>query len=499
MSEGARPDGPSHVKAIAPETLERERALLSDLKRKPLLRRLAGYAGLSGPGWLQAAFTLGGGTLASSLFAGTVMGYRLLWVQPLAMICGVIMFTAVARQALNTDERPFAAVRRHVHPAMAYGWALASLLASLIWCLPQYSLSISVVSDMLGRPLEGARSLPPSIVILGLVLLIVWNYGSSKGVKLFETLIKLCVAMIIVCFGLVVLRIPLDGSAIASGFFGFHLPVPGTHYPGWEQAAAQFTAQAAAQGQPDPRFMDRIGASGSDILIAAGATAVGINMTFMYPYTLRARGWTREYTGLAQFDLWTGMLIPFVVATSLIVIAAAAVLHGDASFAQLNPASPVKASAGDLAKAIEPVTGKFFAHVVFGMGVLGMTVSSICMLHLVSGFIVCELMGDVPGGRWYKFGMLLPSAGILGPLVWAKYGFYLAIPTSVINFFFLPIAYISFFVLDNRKDYLGEARPKGLRRIAWNVAMAAVIAIVATGAVYKIGQMLPDLLKKLQG
>ena len=43
------------------------------------------YLKLLGPGYLQSAMTLGGGTASASLFAGAVFGYQLLWVAPVAM------------------------------------------------------------------------------------------------------------------------------------------------------------------------------------------------------------------------------------------------------------------------------------------------------------------------------------------------------------------------------------------------------------------------------
>ena len=37
------------------------------------------FAKLSGPGWLQSAITLGGGSLAGALFLGVIGGYSILW------------------------------------------------------------------------------------------------------------------------------------------------------------------------------------------------------------------------------------------------------------------------------------------------------------------------------------------------------------------------------------------------------------------------------------
>ena len=77
--------------AADPETLARERDELSELEKKPLGGRWRGYFSKTGPGWLQAGITLGGGSAIASLYCGAHYQYRLLWVQPLAMLVGVIV------------------------------------------------------------------------------------------------------------------------------------------------------------------------------------------------------------------------------------------------------------------------------------------------------------------------------------------------------------------------------------------------------------------------
>ena len=71
-----------------------------------------------------------------------------------------------------------------------------------------------------------------------------------------------------------------------------------------------------------------VGAPKRRVMIAAAASAVGINMTFFMPFVLLRRKWGREHRGLAKFDLWTALLIPYVVATSCVVIAAGSQFNG---------------------------------------------------------------------------------------------------------------------------------------------------------------------------
>ena len=75
----------------SPERLAAERVALAELEEHGPKTRLLGYWRLVGPGYLQSAMTLGGGTAVSSLLAGALFGYALLWVAPVAMLIGMVM------------------------------------------------------------------------------------------------------------------------------------------------------------------------------------------------------------------------------------------------------------------------------------------------------------------------------------------------------------------------------------------------------------------------
>ena len=53
----------------------KEKAMLQELNKKPRLQRTLGYLKLSGPGFMNAAFTLGAGSFASSVTLGAAYGY----------------------------------------------------------------------------------------------------------------------------------------------------------------------------------------------------------------------------------------------------------------------------------------------------------------------------------------------------------------------------------------------------------------------------------------
>ena len=184
---------------------------------KPALQRLPTYLRLSGPGWLQGAMTLGGGSAITSLTIGAVYGYELLWVQPLAMLIGCIMLFALSHQTLSIGERPFVAMARFVNPAVAWAWAIAALVSSIIWGFSHYPLSAGMLEEIIevgtGFSLRESGGWARELYLFALAVAVwcacawtAWNYGSGgSGVRLFETGIKLLSTMIVLSFAWVVI------------------------------------------------------------------------------------------------------------------------------------------------------------------------------------------------------------------------------------------------------------------------------------------------------
>ena len=449
--------------AAAPEALAREKVELAELQSKGLLPRWRAYFAKSGPGWLQSALVLGSGSAMASLFAGAFLQYRLLWVQPLAMVLGIVMFWAMSYQTLSTGMRPFYAVKCYVHPAMAWAWAIGAMLATIVWHLPQYALAAGMTEDIIKATTGWAPASPAvrivTLVAIGLAVLtvstaVVWTYSSGhKGIRIYERILKTLVWMIILAFAVVVVRRAIDGgmqwAKLFKGFLPLYIPTD---------------------------------ARGVSIVMAAFSAATGINATFLFPYTLLARGWGREHRGLSGFDLITGMLLPFCVATSLMVIATGCTIYDPEQFATGSTRLPPVQAAAMLESAGLSI---FFSRIVFGLGITAMALSSITMHMLISGFAVCEIFGVEPGSWRYRFACLIPApAGVAGVVLWEYVGPWIAIPTSAICGLMLPIAFIAFFILNNRAEYLGKDKPRGMKAVAWNIAMLVSIGATMTSIVY---------------
>ena len=315
--------------------LEREKEILLDVEGKSAGTRLKTYAKLCGPGWLQSAITLGGGSLIGALSLGAIGGDTFMWVQPLAMILGVIMLSAIAYVTLSTGERPFRAINQHISPVMGWGWLLATMLANMVWCLPQFNLAYGAIAENLFPRIPDAGtegSLIPilitSTIVLSIATLVVFAYGKgSRGVLLFEKTLKIFVGLIVISFVGVIIKMTfaangLDWGSILAGFipdFGalFH---PAESF---QSVISQLDPEAAKE------WTSRIVGKQRDSIITAFGTAVGINMTFLLPYSMLRRRWGKEHRGLAIFDLSTGLFIPFVIATGCLVIATASQFHAN--------------------------------------------------------------------------------------------------------------------------------------------------------------------------
>ena len=77
----------------------------------------------------------------------------------------------------------------------------------------------------------------------------------------------------------------------------------------------------------------------------------------------------------------------------------------------------------------------------------------------------------------HRVGCFLPAVGVLGPFVWGAAAPALAVPTSVIGGAMLPIAYLSFLLLMNSRQTLGDSFPTGIKRLIWNVLMLSATCV----------------------
>ncbi len=506
-------------------------------------RTLGAYVRLSGPGWLQSAITLGGGSLAGALFLGVLGGTSLLWLQLVAIVMGVVMLSAISYVTLSTGRRPFEAINSEINPALGWGWLIATCMANMIWCMPQFSLSYDALDKNLAALVggDGLGDATNTKVIVSIAILVaagaivLLNTKRGKAAKVFDLFLKGLVGLVVICFFGVVALLASNGELNFAEIFGGLVP----DLRQWAEPTGKLgEAVAALSPEGQEYWTSKIVKNQRSVMIAAAATAVGINMTFLLPYSMLSRGWDKPFRGLARFDLSTGMAIPYVLVTSCVVIASAHSFHAriDQQLQSNDPAvmqqSPmfesvkgnliarvdqmlgedadstdedakiqmiaeldenekvlalalVKRNAFQLSQTLSPLLGEKRSNLVFGLGVLGMGFSSIIILMLINGYAFREMLGQPDAAGPFIFGCLL-AGGFGASWVWVWDGqakFWLAIFASSFGMMLLPIAYITFFLMMNSKRILGDEKPRGASMLGWNVLMGvSVIGAVAAAA-----------------
>jgi Mn2+/Fe2+ NRAMP family transporter len=452
-----------------PEKLARESAELDALESQPFFSKAKGYLKRTGPGLLQSAMTLGAGSAAASIAAGAYYGYAFLWVQPLAMFLGIMMLGALGNVVLTTGERPYGAFSRELSKTLAFLWALGTIIASIIWHFPQYGLAAGAARDLahlagvtttVDGSLTGsgyAVSFGIGFLFLGISIATTWSYGSKpRGIMVYEWFLRGVIALVIVLFGIVVVSTGINWDTLRAGNFGF----------GWPSTEKETTT----------------------VLGAIGAS-VGINMTFLLPYSLLAKGWGKSHRKLLRWDLTMTMFLPFVLVTSLIIIGMANTVY------PFDPARDIKPI--DAAASLQQVMGGTLGRVLFDLGFMAMTCGAISTHMVVCGFTVCEMFGLEYTVWRYRIFTLVPAVGLLGVVI--NQPLWMPVAASAVCLTMLPIAYVAFFIMNNKRSYIGDAVGHGWRRVLMNTILMIAIAMATIGAAIKVKSGAIDKIPQLLG
>jgi len=450
------------------DKLTQEIQHLQEIASRPPVPRALGYIKLTGPGLLQSAMTLGAGSAAASVVAGASFGYKLLWVQPVAMFLGIMMFVALSNVVLTVKDRPYwgfmGEMRKIWGPLilLVFVWALGSVMASVIWHFPQYGLAAGAVRSVVQQfspdavlqteagftTLGYTISFAAGIIILLVNMTVVFNYGRGGiGIRIYEWFLRCMIGLVFLTFLMVVILNfnKIDFIEMGKGFIGWY-GIPNS----------------------DP----------ATVIMVLGmlGAAVGINMTFMYPYSLLKKNWGQEHKTLAKWDLAMTMFIPFTVITSLIMIGMTVSGIYDGSDVVRTGISPLQAAAALEGGFISPQV----ATVIFCGGLIGMTFGAISAHMTCCGFVLNEMFGLQPTTWRFRLFALTPSVGIFGVVF--QLPFWFPVAASAVCLTMLPIAYLLFFILNNRRSYIGDAVGKGWKRIVFNVLLVIALFVATVGA-----------------
>jgi len=483
------------------DKLTQEKETLREIASRPFIPRAFGYIKLTGPGLLQSAMTLGAGSAAASVVAGASFGYKLLWVQPVAMFFGVMMFAAVSNLVLTKNtERPYWNFMREMKSIWSplvlfvFLWGVGTIMSSMIWHFPQYGLAAGAARSIVQQFVPNAKmiadekiekrdwfgfgavvldkttgnpamvdeytplgyriSAAAGLLILCINIIVVFNYGRGGiGIRIYEWFLRCMIALVFLTFLLVVILNyhKIEWLEIFRGFTGYY--------------GIPYNENPAEYAKTITTVLGMLGA------------AVGINMTFLYPYSLLKKGWGKEHKTLAKWDLGMTMFLPFIIVTSLIMI-------GMTVSGIYTGADVVNSTISPLAAAASLQSGGFLskeiATVIFCGGLFGMTCGAISTHMTCCGFTWCEMLGLEQTTWRFRLFALTPSFGIFGVVV--PLPFWFPVAASAVCLTMLPIAYLIFIILSNRQSYLGNAVGKGWIRLLFNIILAAALLAASFGS-----------------
>jgi hypothetical protein len=412
---------------------------------------------------------------------------------------------------LTTGERPYRSFGREIGKWLVVLWALGTIMSSIIWHFPQYGLAASAARDL--GAMQGVVSVPPEVIDagkrladaertknkatidqardnlkqvkkdtttlglgftkaglvisfgIGLTILCInivttFNYGGgSRGVRLYEWFLRGCIALVVIMFGIVVLArldaVAADFGEICKGFVGWY------GIPNLRTTDGSLNADTVTQ-----------------VLGMLGA-AVGINMTFLYPYSLLKKGWGKAHRTLARWDLGMTMFLPFTLVTSLVIIAMKVGGVYDGADVVNTTIRPL-----DAAQALSGVVGADTGRFIFDLGLIGMTCGAISTHMVVCGFTFCEMLGLEQTKARFRLFALAPAIGMLG--VVASLPIWFPVAASAICFTMLPIAYLTFLIMNNKRSYIGDAVGHGISRFIFNTLLVVALLVATIGSAIQI-------------
>ena len=311
------------------EKVFQDREILTKAHARGPISTLFAFFRLSGPGWLQSAITLGGGSLGGALYLGMLSGTNMLWLQLIAIAIGVVMLSAIAYVTLSTGKRPYAAINEYVNPVLGVSWITATIIANMVWIMPQFSLAYDALDKNL-LPDQGLSSNPldQMLISAGIALIafiiVIMSFRPGWMSRLFDMMLKLIVGVVVLCFVGVAYKLFASGAVNWGDVLNGLIP----DISQWSSMSPQLQSIASNMpGEESVYWTDKIIDSQRNSMIGVTATAVGLNMTFLLPYSMLARGWDKPFRGMSKFDLITGMAIPYLIVTTCIVIASANAFH----------------------------------------------------------------------------------------------------------------------------------------------------------------------------
>lgn len=390
------------------------------------------FLAVLGPGLLAGLSDDDPAGITTYSVLGADFGYRLLWIIPASTVL-LVQFHLMAVRLGAATGKGFVGIIREKWGRGAGYFAVCGLLFANFGTICAEYAGISAAGGLVGIP--SWLSAPVAGVLISLVVVL----GSFHRVERVLLLISATLALYIV-----------DGFLAAPdwGEVWHHSVVP--HMP---VNAAGWIAIAAA----------------------LGTTLAPWGLAFIQSYAVDKKI-TLETLRWARWDVVIGSVLTGVIGLAIAVACAAT----------LNNAGVHIQDAGDAAKALEPLAGRF-ATVLFGAGLLGASLLAAAIVPIATAYSIAEGVGepasldlDSRHFQWFYaafIGLTIASVSVVSlpglPLIPLIY------TSQVVNAVLLPLHVIALQRLAGDASIMGDARQGPWSRAAGWVSIVLILACVA--------------------
>ena len=358
-----------------------------------------------GPAWIISAVACGPATMASVSIASALYGYQLLWVVVLSAFLAFVVQFMAAKVGLLGGKGIVALVEENWGNVWAWILMIDALLAT--W------LAAAVLMKALVETTGLVTGIYTPWWSLGYAFLIFLLVGLG-GYRWVESICKVLVAIVVVCFIVTLIVIKPDLSGMVKGLI--------------------------------PTFTG--GSRGALMMAGIMGGAVHITIISMHTYNVNARNWGPDDLGLAWTDTFLSMFVAFGIYSVALFLAVATVLH---------PQGIEVKTAFDIARPLKPVLG-VYAHGLFLAGFWAAVFSTITPTYLAAGYFIADKMKwevSVRDPRFKAVVFLGCLISLVGPLV--KGSFLLLLVTMLaLGLCGTPLVVFFLLFLLNKKSWAKE-------------------------------------------
>ena len=513
----------------------KEATILEKANAQGGIKKVLIFSKISGPGiWLTLA-ALSAGSLIGSLGLGQWLGTEALWVQASAMLLGIFSLWAVSQISLNTQQSLFSLMKNEWNPSLAWWFAGSALVTNFAWCMPQFRFGAEITGSILFPPLDNkGGKIGVAFVLLCLsIFLSFWYERSGLHSKLFQWILRLILFSLIACLGVsVCMLIPGSGLSFSSIFSGF-LP----DLNNLSNTSPRFEALLSQTGEFRSFWEENLVSRQKELILITFSSTLGVNLLFSLPLLLLGRGWRRDHNQFAKFNLFLGLFIPFILCSSCLTILSAVahqkMIHslneevsvntkysesetirnllkeriifeiGEEQFQSLPPFQQDEkieslskpnyilahlVSQSDTKKWIHYLSdsGKEPVKYLLGIVVLLISFSTIVILMVLNGHLICEILGKPHKGAPFQTGSLLLAVSSIGPFVWSDQDAWVADPSYFLSLAIIPYILLSFLLMLNSKELLGRQYPQGIKGFSLNLGVCLSFLLLGSCSFYLV-------------